>query len=152
MPLPAMPRRRPVSPGWSPSRGISWATAIEVNLMAHVRAARLLVQRWVERSGGRFVVTASATGLLAEELRTVDLEPVTARGLLRPLFAGMNPDPEMFRLVDDLRARGIRVGLLSEPNVIGPTKVGLHGIHHRDPASTLAALAALVLSLSGAAS
>lgn len=42
-----------------------WAKAIEVNLMAHVRAARLLVPAWLESGhGGRFVVTASAAGLL----------------------------------------------------------------------------------------
>ncbi|MFG2164503.1 SDR family oxidoreductase [Micromonospora chersina] len=41
-----------------------WAASHEVNVMAHVRAARLLVPAWVERGAGRFVVTASAAGLL----------------------------------------------------------------------------------------
>lgn len=41
-----------------------WARAIDVNVMAHVRAARQLVPTWLETGGGRFVVTASAAGLL----------------------------------------------------------------------------------------
>lgn len=41
-----------------------WAASIEVNVMAHVRAARRLVPTWLEAGGGRFVVTASAAGLL----------------------------------------------------------------------------------------
>ena len=41
-----------------------WARSLEVNVMAHVRAARQLVPAWLETGGGRFVVTASAAGLL----------------------------------------------------------------------------------------
>lgn len=42
----------------------AWATSWDVNVMAHVRAARLLVPGWVERGEGWFVSTASAAGLL----------------------------------------------------------------------------------------
>src|SRR3954468_158141 len=42
-----------------------WARMVDTNVMAHVRAARVLVPRWLEDGqGGRFVVTASAAGLL----------------------------------------------------------------------------------------
>ena len=41
-----------------------WQRSLDVNVMAHVRAARLLVPDWLERGSGRFIVTASAAGLL----------------------------------------------------------------------------------------
>ncbi|MFB7220314.1 SDR family oxidoreductase [Streptomyces sp. NPDC056227] len=41
-----------------------WAAAWDVNVMAHVRAARALLPDWLERGSGRFVTTASAAGLL----------------------------------------------------------------------------------------
>ncbi|MFY0405659.1 SDR family oxidoreductase [Solicola sp. PLA-1-18] len=41
-----------------------WALSFEVNVMAHVRASRLLLPDWLERGSGRFVSTASAAGLL----------------------------------------------------------------------------------------
>jgi len=43
----------------------TWARVVDVNVMAHVRAAREVVPRWLaDGRGGRFVVTASAAGLL----------------------------------------------------------------------------------------
>ncbi|MCU1648418.1 MAG: 3-oxoacyl-[acyl-carrier-protein] reductase [Nocardia sp.] len=43
-----------------------WVTTIDVNLQAHVRAARLLVPGWLDRGEGYFISTASAAGLLTQ--------------------------------------------------------------------------------------
>ncbi|CAB4921127.1 unannotated protein [freshwater metagenome] len=43
-----------------------WDLAFDVNIRAHVLAARLLVPEWVERGSGCFVSTASAAGLLTQ--------------------------------------------------------------------------------------
>lgn len=42
----------------------SWDLAWQVNVMGSVYAARALMPDWVERGSGRFVITASAAGLL----------------------------------------------------------------------------------------
>ncbi|MCW3017485.1 MAG: putative short-chain type dehydrogenase/reductase y4lA [Solirubrobacterales bacterium] len=43
-----------------------WQQALDVNVLGHVRAARLLMPSWLERGSGYFVATASAAGLLTQ--------------------------------------------------------------------------------------
>jgi NAD(P)-dependent dehydrogenase (short-subunit alcohol dehydrogenase family) len=43
----------------------AWDLSWDVNVMAHVRAAKLLVPAWVERGSGTFIATVSAAGLLS---------------------------------------------------------------------------------------
>jgi NAD(P)-dependent dehydrogenase (short-subunit alcohol dehydrogenase family) len=43
-----------------------WRLTIDLNLMAHVWAARVLVPRMIERGGGYLLHTASAAGLLSQ--------------------------------------------------------------------------------------
>ncbi|MFE7414771.1 SDR family oxidoreductase [Streptomyces laurentii] len=52
------------SPGDAFADEETWAAAWDVNVMAHVRAARALLPGWLERDSGRFVSTVSAAGLL----------------------------------------------------------------------------------------
>jgi NAD(P)-dependent dehydrogenase (short-subunit alcohol dehydrogenase family) len=42
-----------------------WEASWQVNVMAHVRAARLLIGPWLERGSGHFIATVSAAGLLS---------------------------------------------------------------------------------------
>jgi NAD(P)-dependent dehydrogenase (short-subunit alcohol dehydrogenase family) len=42
-----------------------WAESWNLNVMAHVRAARLLLPRWLERGSGHMICTVSAAGLLS---------------------------------------------------------------------------------------
>jgi len=43
----------------------AWDDSWQVNVMAHVRAARLLTPAWLERGSGHLICTVSAAGLLA---------------------------------------------------------------------------------------
>lgn len=94
-----------------------WETSWSVNVLAHVRAARLLLPEWLACGRGRFVVTASAAGLLtvlgqpsyavtkhgaeafAEWLavtyghRGVDVHAICPQGVRTDMYPGPGTDP-----------------------------------------------------------
>lgn len=53
--------------GFEPAvQPVDWEVSWQVNVMAHVRAAELLLPGWLERGSGYFLSTASAAGLLTQ--------------------------------------------------------------------------------------
>jgi NAD(P)-dependent dehydrogenase (short-subunit alcohol dehydrogenase family) len=52
------------TPGGPEALDEAWDLAWQVNVMAHVRAARALLPDWLERGKGRLLATVSAAGLL----------------------------------------------------------------------------------------
>jgi NAD(P)-dependent dehydrogenase (short-subunit alcohol dehydrogenase family) len=88
-----------------------WADSWNVNVMAHVRAARLLLPRWLERGSGHLICTVSAAGLLA----TPGSAPysVTKHGALA--FA------EWLSLTH--RHRGLTVQAICPMGVLGPDAI-----------------------------
>ena len=55
-----------ISLGGADASDADWKLSLEVNVMAHVYAARILVPMMLERGGGYLLQTASAAGLLTQ--------------------------------------------------------------------------------------
>jgi NAD(P)-dependent dehydrogenase (short-subunit alcohol dehydrogenase family) len=92
-----------------------WEVSWQVNVMAHVRAARLLLPGWLQRGQGHLICTVSAAGLLtmlgaapysvtkhaalgfAEWLaatyshRGITVQAICPQGVLTPLMTGSGP-------------------------------------------------------------
>src|ERR1700732_4272925 len=61
---PARGGRGGVARGGGEADEADWEASWQVNVMAHVRAARLLLPGWLERGSGHLICTVSAGGLL----------------------------------------------------------------------------------------
>lgn len=44
----------------------AWSESVETNLLAHIRAANMLLPEWQERGGGYFLITSSGAGLTTQ--------------------------------------------------------------------------------------
>lgn len=118
----------------------AWDQIIDVNLRAHIRAAKAVVPEWVERGSGYFVTVASAAGLLtqlgaapysvtkhaavgfAEWLaitygdKGVGVSCVCPMGVDTPLLRGMSDSPD-----EEIRVAGAAVtgaGAVIDPDTV----------------------------------
>ncbi|WP_312867516.1 SDR family oxidoreductase [Amycolatopsis pithecellobii] len=100
----------------------AWARAWDVNVMAHVRAARLLLPDWLERGAGHFLATVSAAGLLTM-LGSAPYS-VTKHGALA--FAEWLSATYRHRgiTVQALCPQGVRTDLLAEAGPAGQLLMG----------------------------
>jgi epoxide hydrolase-like predicted phosphatase len=96
-----------------------WLTADAIEPESFSRTLRAWLSRNAEdgtpvhRLETGELTIAEFESLLAAELRRVDGRAVSPGGILGRLFAGMQPDSAMFALAEELRAIGLKVGLLS---------------------------------------
>lgn len=91
-----------------------WEDSWQVNVMAHVRAARLLLPGWLDRGRGHLICTVSAAGLLA--MPGTASYSVTKHGALS--FAEWMSFTYRHRgiTVQAICPRGVRTGMLDGSN------------------------------------
>ncbi|GAU66267.1 putative oxidoreductase [Streptomyces sp. NBRC 110611] len=112
-----------------------WALAWDVNVMAHVRAARALLPQWLACGSGRFVSTVSAAGLLT----MVDAAPysVTKHGAYA--FAEWLSLTYRHRGIDvhAICPQGVRTGMLAATGAAGDLVLAPTAIEPEDVAEAL---------------
>lgn len=100
----------------------AWLQADRIDRDSYANAMRPWVQRAYGPEAAESPIHALERGEVADEefeatlaalLVSVDGEPVLAAGLLRRMFAASELQAEMLDLIKELRAAGLRTGLLS---------------------------------------
>ena len=112
-----------------------WVAALEVNTLAHVRAARALMPEWLERGEGRFVATASAAGLLT----MIGNGPYSVSKHAAVAFAEWLSATYRDRgvVVQALCPQGVRTRMTQDVGALTPLLAGPDAIEPEDVASTL---------------
>jgi len=112
-----------------------WARTWDVNVMAHVRAANLLLPAWLERGKGHFIATVSAAGLLTS-LGSAPYS-VTKHGALA--FAEYLSATYRHRglTVQAICPQGVRTAMLESTGTAGQLLMGASAIEPEQVADAL---------------
>jgi NAD(P)-dependent dehydrogenase (short-subunit alcohol dehydrogenase family) len=112
-----------------------WARTWDVNVMAHVRAAKLLLPRWLDRGRGHFIATVSAAGVLTS-LGSASYS-VTKHGALA--FAEWLSATYRHRglTVQAICPQGVRTGMLERSGAAGELIMGASAIEPEQVADEL---------------
>jgi NAD(P)-dependent dehydrogenase (short-subunit alcohol dehydrogenase family) len=112
-----------------------WASAWDVNVMAHVRAAHALLPDWLARGEGRFVSTVSAAGLLT----MVGAAPYSVTKHAAYAFAEWLSLTYRHRgiKVHAICPQGVRTGMLTAAGSAGELVLAPTAVEPRDVADAL---------------
>ena len=114
---------------------LDWERSWQVNVMAHVRAARLLVGPWLDRGSGHLIATVSAAGLLT--MLGAAPYSVTKHGALA--FAEWMSATYRHRgiTVQALCPQGVRTPMLEATGDVGKLILGASAIEPEQVADTV---------------
>ena len=168
-------------PGGEEAAEPDWDISWQVNVMAHVRAARLLLPGWLERGSGHLICTVSAAGLLtmlgsapysvtkhaalgfAEWLaatyahRGITVQAICPLGVRTPMLAGTGPAGELIldasAIEPEAVADAVIAGIASGRFLIlpHPEVAGMYAGRAGDPGRWLGAMNKIQRKLEGTA-
>jgi NAD(P)-dependent dehydrogenase (short-subunit alcohol dehydrogenase family) len=157
-----------------------WADSWQVNVMAHVRAARLLLPGWLARGSGHLICTVSAAGLLtmlgsapysvtkhaalgfAEWLRAtyahrgITVQAICPQGVRTPMLATSGPAAELIlgdsAITPEAVADAVLAGIADGRFLIlpHPEVAGMYAGRAADPERWLGGMNKLQRKLDGA--